>query len=97
MSARAEPKPQLLFFYSPRSGSSRRAEGFIAQVLQRRGNHDTFRLRRIDVDEHPDIAERFRVAQTPTIYVVEGNKVVARSTRPRGCSELAELMQPWLR
>jgi hypothetical protein len=32
----ASDRPQLLFFYSPISGSSRRTEGFLAQVLQRR-------------------------------------------------------------
>jgi hypothetical protein len=40
----ATPRPQLLFVYSRTSGSSRRAEGFLAQVLQRRRNHNSFRL-----------------------------------------------------
>jgi hypothetical protein len=42
--------PQLVFFYSPRSGQSRRADGFLAQVLQRRHNHETFTLVRVDVE-----------------------------------------------
>ena len=96
MSAPAESKPQLLFFYSARSGSSRRAEAFIAQVLQRRRNHDTFVLRRIEVDEHPEIAERFRVTETPTVFVVDQNRVSAQLVKPRGCTELEALMRPWL-
>ena len=52
--ASAPPKPALLFFFDPRSGRSRRADGFLAQVLQHRRNHDTFRLYRIDVTKHPD-------------------------------------------
>jgi hypothetical protein len=43
------PKPSLLFFFDARSGRSRRVEGFLAQVLQHRRNHDTFHLYRIDV------------------------------------------------
>lgn len=97
MSTSAGSKPQLLFFYSATSGSSRRAEAFIAQVLQRRRNHDTFAVRRIEVSEHPEIAERFRVIETPTLLLVDDNKVAARLVRPHGCTELEALMRPWLR
>src|SRR4051794_40999668 len=48
-------RPQLLFFYSDTSGSSRRVEGFLAQVLQRRRNHQSFELRRIDADRHAEL------------------------------------------
>src|SRR5262249_12317282 len=33
-------QPQLVFFHSSLSGACRRAEGFLAQVLQRRRNHE---------------------------------------------------------
>jgi hypothetical protein len=42
-------RPRLLFFYDGRSGGSRRADGFLAQVLQRNGNHQTFVIHRIEV------------------------------------------------
>ena len=48
-------KPRLLFFTSSVSGHCRRVEGFLAQVLQRRRNHGTFRLLRIDESERPDL------------------------------------------
>ena len=93
----ADTKPQLLFFYSPTAGASVRLDGHLAQVLQRRRNHETFRVRRIDVDRRPDLAERFRVTTTPTIFVVDGKKVSARAERPRSSRELEALLQPWLR
>ena len=37
-----ETKPRLVFFHSSVSGACRRAEGFLAQVLQRRRNHVSF-------------------------------------------------------
>ena len=46
-SLRAGPKPGLVFFHSGVSGACRRAEGFLAQVLQRRRNHETFTLYRV--------------------------------------------------
>lgn len=89
-------KPKLVFFFSPRSGPCRRVEGFIAQVLQRRRNHDTFELVRVSVDEHPNLVLRFRVEALPTLCVVEGKRLQKRITGPRGCTELARELGPWL-
>ena len=94
---RPAQRPRLVFFYSPRSGRCRRVEGFIAQVLQRRRNHDTFDLVRVSVDRRPDLAERFRIEQVPTICVVEDRKLRCRIVTPRGCRELERELEPWLR
>jgi len=91
-----EDKPQLLFFYSPKSGLCRRVEGFLAQVLQHRQNHETFALRRIDCDQRPDLAERFAIKELPTLVVVEGKRVRARLERPRGSVEIRSTLEPWL-
>jgi thioredoxin-like negative regulator of GroEL len=92
----SKERPQLVFFFSPRSGRCRRVEGFIAQVLQRRRNHDTFGLVRVSVDSHPELAEKFRVEQLPTLCVVEGRKLRLRIVDPRGCRELERALEPWL-
>lgn len=89
-------RPKLVFFFSPRSGRCRRVEGFIAQVLQRRRNHDTFELVRISVDSHPELAEKFRLERIPTLCVVEGRKLRLRIADPRGCRELERALEPWL-
>jgi thioredoxin-like negative regulator of GroEL len=90
-------RPRLVFFYSDSSGACRRAEGFLAQVLQRRRNHDTFQLVRVPVDKRPDLAERFHVEKVPTIMVVESRRVKARIETPTGCRDLEESLKPWLR
>jgi thioredoxin-like negative regulator of GroEL len=90
-------KPGLVFFYSPVSGSCRRVEGFLAQVLQRRRNHGTFKLYRVDEKERPDLVERFAVGTMPTLVVVEGKAVRARLERPRGCREIESFLAPWLK
>jgi thioredoxin-like negative regulator of GroEL len=94
---RPRQRPRLVFFHSPLSGRCRRVEGFIAQVLQRRRNHETFDLVRVSVDEHPDLAERFRIEQVPTICIVEGRKLCHTIVTPRGCRELERELEPWLR
>jgi len=93
---RSAQRPRLVFFYSPLSGRCRRVEGFIAQVLQRRRNHDTFDLVRVSIDRRPDLAEKFRIEQVPTICVVEDRKLRRRIVSPRGCRELERELEPWL-
>ena len=89
-------KPGLVFFHSQRSGRSRRVEGYLAQVLQRRRNHETFDLVRIPVDQRPDLADRFRVDALPALLVVADRRVRARLAVPRGCREIQKLLEPWL-
>jgi len=89
-------KPKLVFFFSPQSGHCRRVESFIAHVLQHRRNHDTFELVRVSVDEHPTLAQRFRVDTVPTLCVVDGNRLEKRIPAPRGVHDLARELAPWL-
>jgi hypothetical protein len=93
----ARERPLLLFFESPQSGRCRRVEGFLAQVLQRRHNHDTFKLVRVDVGERPDLAERFRVDGVPAVLVVADRRIRLRLVAPRGCRQLEQALGPWLR
>jgi len=90
-------RPRLILFYSSVSGRCRRAEGFLAQVLQRRKNHDTFDLVRVPVDRRPDLASRFLIDEVPTLLVVEGRKVRKRIVAPTGCRDLESALAQWLR
>jgi thioredoxin-like negative regulator of GroEL len=90
-------KPRLVFFHSALSGHCRRVEGFLAQVLQRRRNHETFRLYKVAEEERPDLLERFAVSTLPTLVVVEGKVVQARLEGPRGCREIERFLARWLR
>ena len=90
-------QPQLAYFYSDVSGRCRRVEGFLAQVLQRRGNHETFRLYRVPVEERPDLHRRHRIARLPTLEVIEDKKVVGRLEQPRACREIEGFLSPWMK
>jgi thioredoxin-like negative regulator of GroEL len=89
-------KPRLVFFHSSLSGNCRRVEGFLAQVLQRRRNHETFRLYSVDEHARPDLVERFEVDRLPTLVVVEGKLVRAKLEQPRGCRDIEQFLRPWL-
>lgn len=92
-----QPKPQLLVFFDPTDGRARRVDSFLAQVLQRRRNHTSVALRRIDVREHGGLAERFRVRTTPALVVVHEKRVQGRLERPTTCKAIEDLLRPWLR
>jgi thioredoxin-like negative regulator of GroEL len=89
-------QPRLVFFHSTVSGQCRRVEGFLAQVLQRRRNHGTFRVVRVAEEERPDLLRRFKIADVPTLVVVEGKIVAGKLERPRGCRDIEGFLAPWL-
>jgi len=89
-------RPRLVFFFTKASGRSRRVEGYLSQVLQRRRNHESFELLNVDVAENAELAERFRVKEVPTIVVVEDKRVRGRLESPRGCRDIEQLLAPWL-
>jgi thioredoxin-like negative regulator of GroEL len=91
-----DERARLIFFTSEKSGPARRAEAWVAQVLQHRRNHRRIKLVIVDTATRPDLAERFRVSRLPTLFVVEGKVAKARLECPRGAREIAALLTPWL-
>jgi thioredoxin-like negative regulator of GroEL len=95
-SATAAARPRLLLFHSQVSGRCRRVDGFLAQVLQRRANHATFELERIEAKEKPDVHESFAIDALPTLVVVEDGKIRGRIADPAGCKAIERFLAPWL-
>ena len=94
------PRPgnlRLAFFHSETSGHCRRVEGFMAQVLQRRRNHETFAVVPVSQEQQPDHFERFGITCVPTLLVIEGSSVRRRLEQPRSCREIEAFLSPWLR
>lgn len=89
-------RPQLVFFHTSSSGQCRRVDGFLAQVLQRRANHETFHVYRVDIEKDGDLVDRFRIDTVPTLVVVDDKRVQGRLESPRGCREIEKLLAPWL-
>jgi thioredoxin-like negative regulator of GroEL len=71
-------------------------EGYIAQVLQRRRNHETFKYYAVASEQRPDLVAKFGVTEMPTLVVLEDKTVRARLESPRGCREIERFLAPWL-
>ena len=69
-------RPLLVFFWSERSGPARRMESLLAHLA--RTERARLRVRRVDVDASPELAERFRIEVVPTLVLVKDKQAVAR-------------------
>jgi len=96
LSAPGVKKPGLIFFHSAVSGRCRRMEGFVAQVLQRRRNHDTFKYYTVARERRPDLVEKFGIVAIPTLVVLENSAVTARLEGMSSCGEIESFLAPWL-
>ena len=69
-------------------------ESLLAHIARR--ERDRLSVSKVDVDERPDIAERFRVEEVPALALVVGKRVVSRldgrATAPRIEAMLAEYL-----
>jgi thioredoxin-like negative regulator of GroEL len=88
--------PLLLLFVSNTSGPARRVEGYISHILQRRHNHNSFRMAVVDQDERPDLFDRFHVEDVPTMMVVDGGKIGARLDGYAKPVAIEHALEPWL-
>ena len=71
-----DARPLLVFFSTTQSGPARRMESLLAHLARK--ERARLRVTRVDVQQRPDLAERFRVSEVPTLVLVKGKKAVAR-------------------
>lgn len=87
--------PLLVFFTSRRSGPARRMESLLAHIARK--ERDTLRVRRVDVDERPDVAKRFRIAEVPALALVKRKRIVARLDGRSTAPKIESMIDPYLR
>lgn len=81
--------PLLVFFTSERSGPARRMESLLAHLARK--ERTRVRIMRVDVEEQPELAEKFRVLAVPTLVLVNGKRV-AESLEGRASAPKIEAM-----
>jgi thioredoxin-like negative regulator of GroEL len=90
----APDRPQLVFFTSHRSGPARRMESLLAHIARK--ERGRLRVSKVDVDDRPDLAERFRVDQVPALALVVGRRVVSRLDGRATAPKIESMLQPYL-
>jgi thioredoxin-like negative regulator of GroEL len=51
---------------------------------------------RVDVDRHPELAERFRVADVPALVLVKDRRAVARIDGRTSAPRIEQMLEPHL-
>ena len=87
-------RPLLVFFWSERSGPARRMESLLAHL--ERKERQRLRVRRVDVDANPELAERFRVQVVPTLVLVKDKRAVARLDGRTSAPRIEAMLQAHL-
>ena len=87
-------QPLLVFFTSQKSGPARRMESLLAHIARKeRGN---LAIKRVDVDERPDLAERFGISEVPSLALVKEKRVVARLEGRSTAPKIESMLEPFL-
>ena len=92
----SDDKPLLVFFTSERSGPARRMESLLAHLARK--ERTRVRIMRVEVEEQPELAAKFRVEDVPTLVLVKRKKVVdrldGRASAPKIETMLARHLPP---
>lgn len=89
-----DPRPLLVFFSSRRSGPARRMESLLAHIARK--ERERLRVTIIDVDDKPELADRFRVESVPTLVLVKGKRAVARLDGRASAPRIEQMIEPHL-
>ena len=89
-----DPRPLLVFFGAAHSGPARRMESLMAHLARK--ERDRLRVTSIDVDERPELAERFGVETVPTLALVKENRVVDRIEGRASAPKIERMLEPHL-
>jgi thioredoxin-like negative regulator of GroEL len=87
-------RPVLAFFRSEASGPARRMESLIAHLAHK--ERDRLRVTVVDVDERPELADRFRVEVVPTLVLLVDRRVAARLEGRVSAPKIARMLEPHL-
>jgi thioredoxin-like negative regulator of GroEL len=80
----------LVFFSALHSGPARRMESLLAH-LERKERH-RLSIKRVDVDQEPELAKRFKVRSVPTLILIKGKRAVARLEGKARAAEIEALV-----
>jgi thioredoxin-like negative regulator of GroEL len=87
-------RPLLVFFCSQRSGPARRMESLLAHLARK--ERSRLRVMRVDIDEQPELPQRFKVSVVPTLVLVKGKRVVDRLDGRASAPKIDSMLEPHL-
>ena len=84
----ASEKPALLDFYADWCGPCRMVAPIIEEIAR---EHPEYVVGKINVDESPELAQRYGVFSIPTLAVVKDGRIAGRMTGAKPKEKILEL------
>jgi thioredoxin-like negative regulator of GroEL len=69
-------------------------ESLLAHIARK--ERDRLRVSKVDVDDRPDLAERFRMQQVPSLALVVDSRVVSRLEGRATAPRIESMLEPHL-
>ena len=82
--------PVLVDFYATWCGPCKMLSPILHEIAD---EHDEFKICKIDVDAHMDLAAKYNVASIPTLLVFKNGELVNRQTGFRSKADVVDLLK----
>ena len=69
-------------------------ESLLAHIARK--ERGRLRVSKVDIDDHPEIAERFKVEQVPTLVLVVEKRAVTRLPGRATARRITSMLEPYL-
>lgn len=87
-------QPVLLDFWAPWCGPCRMVAPHVEAVAEHMAGKAL--VGKVNVDEHPALAQRYGVMSIPTLVVSVGGKTVAQEVGARGQADIERMLLPYI-
>lgn len=87
-------RPVLLFFTTPRSGPARRMESLLAHLARK--ERARLRVSLVDANEAPELAEKLKITEIPTLILIKDRRPVARLEGHASEPQIRRMIAPHL-